>query len=418
MAKKEIKEEIKNFKKTADEATSETKVLNVLNPIQKSYSKMDKSQKYIQNNVNLYTKEKAFNITLENGPFKCTYTSNGSHMLVTNETGCVSTFDTQSLNVGYEMDLKEQINCATWLHNELYSAIAQKDALFIYDNKGSELHAVRDMYDTRVMEFLPYHFLLAGVNNKNNLNYLDTSIGEIISSICINSYYPTSITSNPTNAVIYLGSPRGHITLWTPNQKTYAMQINCHKASVNDIKIDRTGTYIVSAGADSKVNIFDIRNSYKPITSIVVRGPSADIAISQKNLIAIGHRTKVSILKNLDELYMRYDCPGRISSIEFCPHEDILNIGHCKGFTNIVVPSSGDPVYDSSEISPFMSKTQRQNSEVKRLLEKIPADMISVESVLGQFKTEDKKEQKEETERFFAKQVFNRNALSRFTREI
>lgn len=416
MAKKDVKESLKQFHKVAEDNSTDLKTLDILNPSIPDHESIDHSQEYIQRNVNLYTREKAFSLALDNGPFKCRYTQNGSHMLVHNSSGYFSAFNAQSFDMCFEIDLEDPIYDARYLHNELYLATAQKDCVFIYDSTGRELHAVRDMKSPKMLEFLPYHFLLAGVSDNGFMDYLDTSTGEVVSSLFVGTKNPTAIKNNPSSAVVHLGSRRGQVSLWAPSQKSSLMTVNCHTSAVSAIEIDRTGDHMITAGIDNKVKVFDIRNTYKPLKTIPTKTNVHFTALSQRNILAMGYSNKVAMLKDFDRVYMKHSVSGPISSLEFCNHEDVLGIGHIGGISSIVVPGSGDPVYDSGEVPPFMTKKERQNLEVKKLLDKIPADMISMEPVLGKIGVSSKTMPR--PKRYFeAGENETRTALSRFSRK-
>lgn len=62
-------------------------------------------------------------------------------------------------------------------------AIAQQTTGFIYDDQGIELHRLTKMIEPTHLEYLPYHYLLAGISQRGILTYQDVSTGEIISEI-------------------------------------------------------------------------------------------------------------------------------------------------------------------------------------------------------------------------------------------
>jgi U3 small nucleolar RNA-associated protein 7 len=411
MFKKEVKEQIQNLKKAVDENATELKTLDILKNNLPNQLTNSHSNEFIMKNINLYTAEKSFNISLENGPYSCTYTRNGSNMLVYSKNGYLSSFNTQKLNLNFESNLNDKIHDAKWFHNELYFGVAQEDCVFVYDNLGTELHAVRDMKNTKKLEYLPYHFLLAGSSNNGHLNYLDTSIGEIISSLFISEKNPTVLKSNPTNGIIHLGTPSGIVSLWAPSQKSYLMKIKCHKSNVSNIEIDRSGINMITTGNDNKIHVFDIRNTYKPKKTVPVKTNIHFTSLSDRNLLAIGYSDRIAILKDFEEIYISRRAPGIIQSLEFCKHEDILSIGHKNGFSTIVIPGSGDPMYDTNEDSPFVTIKERKNLEVKKLLEKIPFDLISLNQIIGTF---DKNEIKDQNKIEIIKNDCNKTALSRF----
>ena len=71
-------------------------------------------------------------------------------------------------------------------------------------------------------------------------------------------------------------------------------------------------------------------------------------------------------------LYLTHPVPHRpLSSLRFCPFQDVLTIGHAAGVSGILVPGAGEPNFDSSEADPFENKKARREREVKGLLDKV-----------------------------------------------
>lgn len=76
--------------------------------------------------------------------------------------------------------------------------------------------------------------------------------------------------------------------------------------------------------------------------------------------------------KSPPPLYITHPIPHRpLTSLRFCPFQDILTIGHSAGLSSILVPGSGEPNFDSAEADPFENKKARREREVKGLLEKV-----------------------------------------------
>lgn len=118
----------------------------------------------IVKDVTKETAQKRFDLQLDSlGPYIFEYSRNGREILLAGRKGHIATMDWREGKLGCEIQLKETVRDAKWLHNNQYFAVAQKKNVFIYDRNGVELHRLGQHRDVSHMEFLPYHFLLATI---------------------------------------------------------------------------------------------------------------------------------------------------------------------------------------------------------------------------------------------------------------
>jgi U3 small nucleolar RNA-associated protein 7 len=140
-----------------------------------------------------------------------------------------------------------------------------------------------------------------------------------------------------------------------------------------------------------KMAVWDVRN-FKPVHEYFLRQPGASVSISDRNLTAVGWGTQTTVWKDLfskhrsdiDQIkvqspYMGWGAKGQtVERVRWCPYEDILGIGHNQGFSSIIVPGAGEPNFDALEQNPYENTKQRQEAEVKSLLNKLQPEMISL----------------------------------------
>tara|TARA_R110002060_G_scaffold40214_6_gene51512 strand:- start:284 stop:1216 length:933 start_codon:yes stop_codon:yes gene_type:complete len=200
---------------------------------------------------------------------------------------------------------------------------------------------------------------------------------------------PTALTQNPQNAILHMGHQNGTVTLWSPNSPTPLVKLLAHRGPVRAISIDREGRYMVSTGQDLKMSVWDIR-MFKEVNSYFTRQPASSVAISDRGLTAVGWGTQTSVWRGLftkhsleqekiQSPYMAWGGEGkRIERVKWCPFEDILGVSHDAGFSSIIVPGAGEPNFDAQEINPYENTKQRQEAEVRSLLNKLQPEMISL----------------------------------------
>lgn len=367
------------------------------------------TQREIQDSIGVEAATKAFSLDLSGGrggvglgPYRSSYTPNGRQLLLAGRSGHLASFDWQSGKLGCEIQVKETVRDATWLHNASFFATAQKKHVYIYDGSGAEVHRLKDHVDVNRLEFLRYHFLLATIGSAGWLKYQDTSTGELVAQHRTKLGSCDAMAQNPQTAVIHLGHGNGTVTLWTPNMSTPALTLLAHHGPVSSVSISPRdgGREMATAGLEGGVKVWDCRMLGKgAVREWVSRKPVRELKYSQRGLLATSWGSHVSVFNTQAPIsskappgpYLTNNFPrSEPISLSFCPFEDILGVGHGKGFTSLIVPGAGEPRFDSIELDPFESKTARKEREVRNLLDKIQPDMISVDpSFLGQLDTRD-----------------------------
>ncbi|EMR10616.1 hypothetical protein PNEG_01319 [Pneumocystis murina B123] len=343
------------------------------------------TQSQLKEKIDISSRQKGFDLRLPTfGPYVFDYTRNGKNILLGGRKGHIASFDWKKGKLNTEFNLRETVRDVKWLHNEKLFVVAQKKYVYMYDNKGIEVHCLKRHIDVLYMEFLPYHYLLTTIGNAGYLKYQDISTGTIVTEYSTKLGLPKAMTQNPYNAIIHVGHSNGTVTLWSPNLSTPLVKILSHRGPITALSIDREGRYMVSSGADSQVKIWDIRN-WKEVHSYFSRTPASTLHISDTGMLAIGWGPHISFWKDAlrkkqNSPYLTHLNPGSaVKRVRFCPYEDILGFSHIKGFSNLIIPGSGEPSYDAYEINPYETKKQRREKEVRSLLEKLHPEMIALE---------------------------------------
>jgi len=299
-------------------------------------------------------------------------------------------------------------------------AVAQSKHVYIYDQNGVELHRLTSHIEPTRLEFLPYHWLLAVTGMPGYLKYQDTSTGQIVTEHRTKLGACNTMTQNPHSAVIHLGHQNGTVTLWTPNMSTPHVRLLAHMGPVSSIAVDPShsgGRYMATAGADGRIKLWDCRNwkgcirewttrgaGGHPEVDFSARGHLATISSGVINVYGPGalfnpHKPPVA-----PPLYLTHPLPQRpLTGLQFVPFQDVLTIGHANGLSSVLVPGSGEPQFDSREADPFEGRRARREREVHGLLDKLPADMITLDpEFVGQLAAQPKETETDERGRLKA----------------
>ncbi|KAL6082392.1 hypothetical protein STEG23_021547 [Scotinomys teguina] len=338
--------------------------------------------------VDIASAAKHFDLNLRQfGPYRLNYSRTGRHLALGGRRGHVAALDWVTKKLMCEINVMEAVRDIHFLHSEALLAVAQNRWLYIYDNQGIELHCIRRCDRVTRLEFLPFHFLLATTSETGFLTYLDVSVGKIVSALNARAGRLSVMAQNPYNAVIHLGHSNGTVSLWSPAVKEPLVKILCHRGGVRAVAVDSTGMYMATSGLDHQLKIFDLRGTFQPLSARTLPQGAGHLGFSQRGLLVAGMGDVVNIWAgqgkasppSLEQPYLTHRLSGHVHGLQFCPFEDVLGVGHSGGFTSMLVPGSAEPNFDGLENNPYRSRKQRQEWEVKALLEKVPAELICLD---------------------------------------
>ncbi|KAF5725632.1 U3 small nucleolar RNA-associated protein 7-like [Tripterygium wilfordii] len=173
-------------------------------------------QEAIAKEVDVLSSRNQYDIVLPDlGPYTLDFTSSGRYMAVAGRKGH-AIVDMQSMNLIREIQVRETVCDAVFLHNELFFAAAQKKYTYIYNRDGTELHCLREHGAVLKLQFLKNHFLLASINKFGQLHYQDVTMGEMIGNFRTGLGRTNVMEVNPFNGVVALGHSGGTVTMWNP----------------------------------------------------------------------------------------------------------------------------------------------------------------------------------------------------------
>ena len=125
-----------------------------------------------------------FNLELEHGPYHVDYTRNGKHLLMGGRKGHICMMDWKNKELVTEFSVNEKIRDVKFLQDHKLFAVAQKKYTYIYDDSGLEIHCLKHHHEPKILEYLPYHFLLVSATCRGHLKYQDITTGTIGKLIC------------------------------------------------------------------------------------------------------------------------------------------------------------------------------------------------------------------------------------------
>lgn len=202
---------------------------------------------------------------------------------------------------------------------------------------------------------------------------------------------------NPYNNVVAVGHSGGTVSMWKPTSAAPLVKMLCHKGPITAMAFHPNGHLMATAGIERKIKLWDLRK-FEVLQTLP--GNAKSMQFSQKGLLAAATGSFVQVLRDSSgsQEYSRYMNHSvakgyQIRKVQFRPYEDVLAIGHSMGWSSILIPGSGEPNFDTWVANPFETLKQRNEKEVRSLLDKLPPETIMLDPTkIGSVKPSGKRE--------------------------
>ena len=134
---------------------------------------------------------------------------------------------------------------------------------------------------------------------------------------------------------------------------------------------------MATVGADKKMKVWDLRKM-KCLYEYWTPRPVNKVSISQKGLLALCCKDSLVVWKDWFRAkqkapYMKHDSHNRkfLNDCQFVPYEDYIGLGLQGGFETALIPGSAEANFDTFEEGIGLSRKQKREQEVQKVLEKV-----------------------------------------------
>jgi U3 small nucleolar RNA-associated protein 7 len=180
------------------------------------------------------------------------------------------------------------------------------------------------------------------------------------------------------NGLVGVGSTRGTVSLYSPNSGEPVVKVLAHNGHVNSFDFTQDGNYLITAGSDHQMKVFDIRNTFKEVYSYFTQREPTTLRVSQTGLVGVSYSDTILFWKDCykekqKSPYLKHEdkSNAKIKDFQFTPYEDFVGMTFNQKFETIFIPGSSSPDYDTFEDNIARVGKQLREHNVKRLLEKV-----------------------------------------------
>ncbi|KAL0403586.1 UNVERIFIED_CONTAM: putative U3 small nucleolar RNA-associated protein 7 [Sesamum radiatum] len=389
-------------------------------------------QEAIAGEVDILSSRKQFDIVLpELGPYTLDLSLSGRYMVAAGRKGHLALLDMKNMDLIKEFQVRETVRDVVFLHNQKLFVAAQKKYVYMYSDNGTELHCLkspRAKYDLGLffhqehgaaarLQFLNKHFLLTSINKLGQLHFQDITTGEMVGNFRTGLGRSDAMEVKIRSIMTAVGHSGGTVSMWKPTTAAPLVKMLCHQGPVTALAFHSNGHLMATAGMERKIKLWDLRK-FEVLQTLP--GHAKTMNFSQKGLLATATGSYVQILGDFSgsQEYSRYMGHSmakgyQIQKVLFRPYEDVLAIGHSMGWSSILIPGSGEPNFDTWVANPFETRKQRNEKEVRSLLDKLPPETIMLDPTkIGSLGPTRKKEQPTKQEREAEKEAAVEGAKS------